>query len=441
MKKLKYVLPLLFLFKTACGEGPHGRAVMLTKVEPAREAQRWERAMKKAEHEGSVADYARARLQQNYIADMTDAEEKGGDTAAVTRKYELLGNALEKEIADYKEKHPQPIGANFAVTLEPKDVVYKGPDFVSVYHPDTLKEVNRVFTDFGALYVKETRGEDGKVEQRSVRAKERPWSGYWYPFNNNTLYDGSDSVFAKLDRWLAKKKIPSKTQFFEAERYKAYTPETWEGLCDAWSTAAILHKEPQASKIVDGIEFSIADQKALLTFSHLQHPRKLYGISYKGNAQTDGTYQDMKPEAFHRIITHVLGREGRAVVIDDAAGPQVWNKPLYSYRWSIEQDPKADYIFNVRGYVRLINQRNSETEELTSERDYIIPTYEYRLYVDKKDVTSSGYRVIAGQWMNDSFFDHPDTLIYVPPFDAKKIGSYNEEFNRHLPMIRNAFFP
>ena len=91
--------------------------------------------------------------------------------------------------------------------------------------------------------------------------------------------------------------------------------------------AAIRTPEPNKTKVIKGIEFSIADQKALLTFSHLKTNKDVFGIPYKGNADTDGTYQDIRPEAFHQIILTAVGKEGKAVIIDDVAGVQVWNKP------------------------------------------------------------------------------------------------------------------
>ena len=183
-------------------------------------------------------------------------------------------------------------------------------------------------------------------------------------------------------------------------------------------------------KVLEGIEFTIADQKALLTFSHLKANKKVFGIPYKGNAKTDGTYQDIRPEAFHQLVVTALGKEKKAIVIDDVAGVQVWNKPLYRFRWKIEKDPNFDFAFLVRAWPLLIKERNRETDEPTSKNDVLAPNYQYRLYVDKNIQKNGKYKVIAGQWVGESFRNHPDTVTY--PSEGEELGSHNPEFNKHI---------
>ena len=174
-----------------------------------------------------------------------------------------------------------------------------------------------------------------------------------------------------------------------------------------------------------------------MTFSHLNYPKKRYGISYRGDAETDGTYQDIKPEAFHRIITQVLGKEKRAVVVDYMAGVQVWNKPLYRYRWKIRKDPTIANAFLVVSYPWLVKERNRQEDSLTSNADSIAPVYKYRLYVDKQVKRKGKYKVIAGQWLGDSYYNHPDSVAYIA---AKgDIGSHNPEFNKYLSLYKDLF--
>ena len=74
--------------------------------------------------------------------------------------------------------------------------------------------------------------------------------------------------------------------------------------------AAIRTPEPNKTKVIKGIEFSIADQKAL-TFSHLIVNKDVFVYHTKVAADTDGTYQDIRPEAFHQIILTAVGKEER----------------------------------------------------------------------------------------------------------------------------------
>ena len=44
------------------------------------------------------------------------------------------------------------------------------------------------------------------------------------------------------------------------------------------------------------------------------------------------------------------------------AGVQVWNKPLYRYRWKVKKDPNCDDAFVAKAYAWLIKERSSESE-------------------------------------------------------------------------------
>ena len=93
----------------------------------------------------------------------------------------------------------------------------------------------------------------------------------------------------------------------------------------------------------------------------------------------DGTYQDIRPEAFHKIVTSIIGEENRPIIIDDMSGVQVWNKPMFRYRWLIENDMQYENAVKITGYPWLIKERNQETLK-TSTEDIISPVYYYRLF-------------------------------------------------------------
>jgi hypothetical protein len=102
----------------------------------------------------------------------------------------------------------------------------------------------------------------------------------------------------------------------------------------------------------------------------------------------------------------------------------------------IWQDPKYDYAFLVRGYPWLVKERQKESEELTKVRDVVAPIYTYRLYVDKKYKKDGAYRVIAGQWIEDSYVNHPDSVT-IPVLDGK-FGAHNDEFNKYLEIFKKS---
>lgn len=450
MRWLAFLIASTFVF--ACGQRSN-KNIFLIDVDLPAELSRWLAVRDNAEASADVLGFANAQLQINYLVELSEAHqsESSAEIEQVHGKYRILAKLFRDEADTYqKTRATQRTGESPSATASflnhTQRDVYSGPSFSAVYHPDSLAQVRRVMKDFGELYVKESPKRRQRYIASSVVSKRRPWSGYWYPFENQSLYHGSDAPLAKLDRLYAALGFDTHIAEEESQFHQGFRPDAWEGMCDAWSAAAVLNSEPKSTKTITGrdfsIDFSIADQKALLTFSHLRVNKRVYGVQYAGDYRTDGTYQDIKPEAFHKIVTAVVGEERRALVVDDVAGIQVWNKPLYAYRWHIEQDPNRDHIFNVKGYARFIVQRRQESEKLTSSNDYLVRNYEYRLYVDKSVGNSEGYRVIAGQWVNESFADHPDTVTYFPKTKRglRQLGSHNGEFNKYLNRFRKLFW-
>lgn len=394
--------------------------------------------LRKARHDKDHVNAARLQFEINRQQELKEAGDNIFERERIARKYELLGIVLDDEITDFRanlklpeaERHPQFRGVKWE---SDSDEAYDGPDFTSVYHPLVKMEVQRVYKEFGPLYVNETKDDKGRPGFHSREAP-RPWAGYWYQFSQiHTLFKGENAPLVKYQAVLAKKGIKARIVEQEIERFDGFLPDHWEGLCFARAAAAIMVPEPTAPLTIEGIRFGIGDQKALHTFAHLMYPHTQYGITFRGTSKTDGTYQDLKPEAVHHLLDNFL-KEGRAPIVDDTAGPQVWNKPLFKFRWKIDQDPKYDFAFTVKAYASYLKERQEETDVLTGlEDDILTRTYTYRLYVDKKDKN----RVIASQWTGRSFDDHPDTVTYL--HKTGEPGSHNEEFNKNISRYKSLF--
>ncbi len=291
--------------------------------------------------------------------------------------------------------------------------------------------VEKVFNDFGPLYV-------GPTESQEVRIKgEMPWTGYWYPKRKDDLFRDEISPLAKLDNAARRSGIEIKSADWERNVYSPNDPE-WTGLCDAWALASIQAPEPKTALRYQDVRFSISDQKALLVKKFEGSLPLVYGNRYFGTYESDGDIQDLRPEAFQRIVEVVIGERGLPIVVDDDPGPEVWSKPMYRMRWVVKQDPDNENAYLVTAYPLLVKSRNDVSDTLTQPQDMKAPVYEYRLFVDKNDEKDGKYRVIYGEWIGVSLSEHPD-MVFLPNPDPSAIRPINPEIAKAISVIDRIF--
>lgn len=277
------------------------------------------------------------------------------------------------------------------------------------YHPLEAASVAKTFAQFGDLYIKESPG-SGPRRGESVQTAS-PWAGYWFPAREKALFDGPSSPLAKLDRILAAKGRQSGAAQWERDNHLP-GGESWEGLCFAWAMASAIVAEPTESIQQNDVTLTVADQKALWTKLFQYQDTEIFGVIYRGDAETDGTYQDLRPEALHQLLLKRLG-ENQPVVIDDDAGLEVWSKPAYKLNWVTTADSERDDRYKVKAYLSVIKQREIFDGPPTGSMDIVRIPLEYYLYVDKTQSNENGYKVIAGEWTGLSYASHPD-VVWLP---------------------------
>lgn len=298
-----------------------------------------------------------------------------------------------------------------------------------VYHPLELEAMLRVKEDFGDLYIADP-GEASVAEEYNV---DMPWSGYWYPFRGGELFSFDDSPLAKLDRVAARMNRPTDARGWERARSEASSIDSWEGHCGSWAVASATTREPTRAVTFQGETFTIADQKALITKSHENFQSKMYGVRYLGNADTDGTMQDLRPEGFQLVANTILGEQRRSFVIDSDSGIEVWSKPVYRWRWVAKRDPERPGTLRVKGFPFLIRERIGIDDAPTSTADRSGPAFEYRFYLDPEVRADGKRRVIAGEWIGGSRDSHPDFIL--APVVGTPWLSANPEVNKNIDVI------
>jgi len=356
-----------------------------------------------------------AQLDLNELLEIRDSYQKGnGDVSAITQRYAALRDILASNAG-----RPQAMAA-------------------VAYHQDEVTAVREVFNDIGELYIDPaTVVDDPRDKSKSITwsAQESgtPWAAYWYPKRGRDLFDADNAPLRKLDRWIENQGLQSFSVSWEQNHFDANAAE-WEGLCDAWSIAAVSTLEPKQSLVSNDVEFTTSDLKALAIKYYEGSKPKIYGRRYQGLAATDGLIQDLRPEAFHRLMEEYVGKRKQAIIVDEDPGVEVWSKPIFRMAFTISKDPAVPQALLVKAYPWMIRQRASVDDTPTSlTKDLAAPAYEYRLYYDAK-LVDGRWRIIAGEWLNSSLNYHPD-MVYLPP-ERENQQQPNPEIRKYNAEIR-----
>lgn len=281
---------------------------------------------------------------------------------------------------------------------------------------------------------------------REAKSPKTPWASTYWPFVENGIatgkYGGGLSPAGKYD---AARGLTTRAQQWEIEHHGSKTRgvEPWWGHCPGWSVASVFFDEPRELKTVNGVTFTVADQKALLTEAAMQANSEFFGYRVDhGQDFNTFKYADVVPDQFFLVLTNYLGKLRYPVLIDQDPGTQVWNQPLAGYR--IEYPAPDDYVgasleapsiyrINLTATLWWASDAVSpevETPEFNWEENRLFEarTYRMELWLDgpvvfdgSGRITSSGDLVVVRQedallggiWTNGSLGTHPD-YMWVP---------------------------
>ncbi len=294
-----------------------------------------------------------------------------------------------------------------------------------------------------------------KLPFRSARANsaKKVWSSYWFPHYERDLFESAEapgqSTLEKYDVYRRDaRRVDSKAALLQKQNFSGTTAR-WEGLCDAWSIAAVLLPEPEtlaSYKLKDNktiVRFSVGDQKALLlkSFEGISSSSlEIYGQRFHGgpaktvDGQSFGWVQpDLYPDQFHRFLEVVLFERGQPFVLDHDPSEAVWSEPVDGANFEILPIPgRFDQVF-VRAYIYPARQLTRDTRDQTGKNEHI---REYNYILGGTLDWSRNLRVEYGIWLNkdyiknapeyrdllalhnevrvDSRRSHPDFVYVVP---------------------------
>ncbi|MFI5390710.1 MAG: hypothetical protein ACHQYQ_05055 [Bacteriovoracales bacterium] len=299
---------------------------------------------------------------------------------------------------------------------------------ISVYNQNAVpnRPQEPPFTDvinkFGPLKVKE-----GFFKSETLI---KPWSSWWYPRFEKTLFDDSTpngpSTLTRYDEYVKKLTGESpQSRNYEEENLFSNQAASWEGLCYAWSIASLMEKEPVKAISLQGVKFRIQDLKALQI--------KIYEGSFlptsfgqRNNAAWNSVYEDIYPEQFHRFLQVEIFDKKLPFNMDLDAGYQIWNVPVFKVETKISKNPNDPKNVHVKTWVYAASPFVLNLNFVGT--SVILKVYTYDLY-GKWD---EGGEFLAdyGIWTDNSRWDHPDYLMPRPNSAIKKIR--NTKLNIHI---------
>ena len=171
---------------------------------------------------------------------------------------------------------------------------------------------------------------------RQGQVRQTPWAGYWFPYST----DGIDRAASKYESASGRSGAAS----WERSHHGSGVPgvQSWWGHCNGWAAAAVLFAEPRSSRSVEGVDFGVGDQKALLSEISMEVSATFFGRRHDGgNSSRDESFRDVHPNQFFLVLTNYVGR-GMPIIIDRYTGNQVWNHPVIGYRAKAFED--SDYL-------------------------------------------------------------------------------------------------
>ena len=152
---------------------------------------------------------------------------------------------------------------------------------------------------------------------------------------------------------------------------------TWWGICDAWSLAAVNTPEPKHSVTYNGIEFKIADIKALVTYSYTSGVSRIQladrcntaaeNLSYDtaGSAET-AACADTNAGTFHMMVANMIGIQKKAFIEDRQWDYQVWNQPVRKFKTTLDEEVTPLKANQLTGYFEATTTVDSKKDSIAA---------------------------------------------------------------------------
>lgn len=285
----------------------------------------------------------------------------------------------------------------------------------------------------------------------SVTPQRVPARGYWYP--NVSGGTAAGGALARYDRAFHGGEDRAARWERENHQVSPAAPEaSWSGHCNGMSAAAVRHIEPKQSVTEGGQTFTPEQIKALLAEIYMGAGSMFLGgnrcdtqgqpptLDDRGNDVTRaGPCEDVNAGTFHAALLNWVGAKRHSIILDQAAGDEVWNFPIRSYRSTVvartkdhslastwiasalptyAPNPGAAEFVRVRTEIVYTQALQSEGLEVPCDSS-CNQTLEYVVELDGEG------HIQGGEWLGASRLEHPDFLwISYDPLEGRGTRAY-----------------
>ncbi len=274
--------------------------------------------------------------------------------------------------------------------------------------PPRYRELLQVSQAYGKLIVR-----PGEIWGAS---SVEPWSGYWYPRRQRTLFDsGVPGTLAPLQKYdlFAKTALGVETHAANYEEHSPTLYDPWapaaDGLCHAWAAASLLEREPIGPVTLSGITFEVQDLKALLTKVYEQKKFVQYGQRFEADATS--VYGDIYADQFHQFMIEQLVNRSKPFVMDRDPGIAVWNTPVWRVSGHIEVDPNDRTLLHVSLMAESASPFVEDDLNFVGSKPQL---NEYTYDLVGYPLVDGSYEIAFGEWTGASVNYHPDFVQELP---------------------------
>ncbi len=240
--------------------------------------------------------------------------------------------------------------------------------------------------------------------------------------------------------------------------------ETWMGICNGWSTASFMLPRPRKAvqtPTADGsrqITFYPSDMKGLASYSWAMADMHYNFLGGRCNVKKpkkdrasgrilDEECFDTNPGNWHVAIVNQIGLAKRSFVMDATFDYEVWNQPVYSYKYkyfnpqtgrearSLETATVAIADFSKDKFKKFRSKQTANVVGIEMEVQYVAETTPSSALTDHSgrdrivtvsymydlELNSKG-QIIGGEWYSNA---HPD-FLWQPAADARA-ESYGDQ--------------